>query len=32
VRPRLGAYLAGVLERPATRRVMADEGVPPPYV
>lgn len=31
-RPKLGAYLARVLERPATRRVMADEGVSPPYV
>lgn len=31
-RPKLGAYLARVLERPATRRVMADEGLPPPYV
>ncbi len=31
-RPRLGAYLARILERAATRRVLADEGVSPPYV
>ena len=30
-RPRLGAYLASVLERPATRRVMADEGLAAPF-
>lgn len=31
-RPALGAYLARMLERPALRRVMADEGIEPPFV
>jgi glutathione S-transferase len=30
-RPALGAFLARMLERPALRRVMADEGIEPPF-
>ena len=31
-RPRLGPYLQRMLERPAVRRVLAAEGLQPPYV
>ena len=30
--PALGAYLGRMLERPAVRRVMENEGLPAPWV